>query len=279
MKRIVKEYIWREMEEFEEMDMKYKEMKWHPDFSFYDITPEDKFVFSIDIADGAGKDYSVINIFRVEAMSIAAIRRIRRDRVEQEDGFFRLVQVGMFRSNKAGAEDLSKIASILLFKVFSPDNVRVALEMNFKGDYFVEKLSKHPDFYEDIFLHTKHNEKTKHFSLGIKIHAHNKMFFCREFRKLVVEKRIVLNEQLTFEEMNDFGINNRGTYSSQSGHDDIAMTCVFLVPFIASDSFTDFVEEVYDNVEDKYKDLIQKRLSEVDNEQGLDSISFLKQIL
>jgi hypothetical protein len=280
MKKIVKEYIWQEIDVFEDEDINYKDLKWHPKFSFYDVKPDDKFVFSIDIADGAGRDYSVINIFRVEKLSKAAIRKVRRDRLVNEASFFRLVQIGMFRSNKAGAEELSKITGILIFKVFGADRVRAALEMNFKGDYFIEKISKYQDYYEDIFLHTKHNENHKHLSLGIKLHKHNKMFFCREFRKLVMEKRIVLNEQITFEEMNDFGINSRGTYSSQSSHDDVAMTCVNLVPFSSSDSFEGIVEEVYDDLEESFKTLIQNRLAESGNDKGdNDSLSYLKDLL
>ena len=94
-----------------------------------------------------------------------------------------------------------------------------------------------------------------------------------------MEKRIVLNEQITFEEMNDFGINNKGTYSSQSGHDDVAMTCVNLVPLLQSDTFSDIIEEVYDLLDNDYKDLIQKKLAEVDSEKDDNAFTFLKSIL
>jgi hypothetical protein len=161
----------------------------------------------------------------------------------------------------------------------SVEAVRIALEMNFKGDLFVEKLSKNDDFYEEIFLYTKHNEKTNHYSLGIKIHKHNKIFFCREFRKLILEKRIVLNEHHTFDEMNDFGINNKGTYSSQSGHDDIAMTSVNTVPFILSDTFAEVVEEIHDLIEPKIRSEIQKKLSESEVKKEDISLSYLKEYL
>src|SRR5690606_25507743 len=132
---------------------------WNPSFSLYDI-PDSKFVFSIDIADGAGKDYSIINIFIIEAMSKAAIRKMSTDRIVDEASFFRLKQVGLFRSNKAGVDELAKICDILLFKVFNPDNVRISLEMNFKGDLFVEKISNNSEYYEEILLHTRHSIKT-----------------------------------------------------------------------------------------------------------------------
>ena len=280
MKKTVKDYVWKEIDDFEYSDIDYKDLKWHPNFNPAHIDKlRERFVFTIDIADGAGKDYSVINIFKVQPMSKASIRKLKRERIENESGMFRLVQVGLFRSNKYGAEELAKVCEVLLFEVFGADITRVSLEMNFKGDFFVEKISKNEEFYEDIFLHTKHNEKTKHMSLGVKIHKHNKMFFCREFRKLVLEKRIVLNEKLTFDEMNDFGINSRGTYSSQSGHDDIAMTSINTVPLITSDMFSEIIEDLFDSIDIDQKTVIQRKLEEVDLKKDDDSYSFIKDLL
>lgn len=276
MKKMNKKYKWRAITDFEDTDLDYSNLLWHPKFSLYDIDKErDRFVFSIDIADGAGQDYSIINIFKVAPLSKAAIRKLRSDRIEDESSLFRLVQVGVYRCNKTGAEDLAKICEILTFEVLNPDIVRIALEVNFKGDVFIGKLSSNPEYYEDIFLHTKHNTRQKFNSIGIKLHKHNKMFYCREFRKLVLEKRIVLNEQATFEEMNDFGINNRGVYSSQSGHDDLAMTSVNLVPMITSYSFSELIEDIYENMEQDIKNIIQEKLANIESSSADSSIAFL----
>ena len=280
MKKCSRKYEWVELEDFEEADMNYLDLKWHPNFRIDHIDKKkDRFAFSVDIADGAGKDHSIINIFKLEPMSKASIRTLKRERVEDESGMFRLTQVGLYRSNKAGADELAKICEILVFKIFGADIVKVGLEMNFKGDYFIEKFSKHEDFFEDIFLHTKHNAKSHKFSIGIKIGQHNKMFFCREFRKLVMDKRVVLNEELTFDEMNDFGVNSRGSYSSQSGHDDIAMTCVNLVPFMMSQTFYEQIEELYDSLDEKLKELIQFKLSQIDTKNDTTPISYLTDLL
>lgn len=279
MKKTVKAYTWRQIECFEYADIDYSNLKWHPNFN--PCTPldtGDRFALSVDIADGAGRDFSVINIFKVLPMSLSSIRRLRRDRVEDETSSMRLVQIGVFRSNKAGADELSKIAEVLIFKLLGHDLTRVALEMNFKGDYFIEKISKNPEYYDQIFLHTRHNDRSQRTSLGIKLHKHNKMFFCREFRKLVMEKRIVLNEQVTFDEMNDFGINPNGTYSSQSGHDDVAMTCVNLVPYVLSEYFAETVEDIYENLSPILKTEMQKKLNESDTREDT-SLSYLKDFL
>lgn len=266
------EYKWLQLDDFEYADIDYTGMKWHPKFNPDQISTDDRFVLTVDIADGVGKDFSVINIFQLIPMSLASIRRMRRERVDNESSFFRLKQIGIFRSNKAGAEELSKICEILLFDVLPTDNTRVVLEMNFKGDFFVEKLSKNEKFYEELFLHTHHSEKAKFVSLGIKNHTYNKIFNCREFRKLILEKRITLDEEETFKELSDFGINNKGTYSSQSGHDDIAMTAVNLVHLTFTDTYAEMVEEMYDQVSEKVKAAIQKKLGESDTNRSDESL-------
>jgi hypothetical protein len=266
-----KKYHWIQLDDFEYADIDYSNLLWHPEFD-PDGIDDSKFVLSVDIADGVGKDYSVINIFQIQPLSIPSIRGIRRERVENETSFFRLVQVGIFRSNKAGAEELSKICEILMFNFLPTDNTRIVLEMNFKGDFFVEKMTKNEKFYEELFLHTKHSEKAKYVSLGIKNHVYNKIFNCREFRKLVLEKRIVLDEEETFKELSDFGINNKGTYSSQSGHDDIAMTAVNLIHFIFSESFGEMVEEMYESLSEKTKIAIQKKMGETEVSRSDDSL-------
>jgi hypothetical protein len=266
-----KTYEWVQIEDFEYADIDYSCLLWNPKFNV-DDSDDKRFVLSIDIADGVGKDYSVINIFQIEPLSLASARKIRRERIENETSFFRLTQVGIYRSNKAGAEELSRICEILLFDVLPTDNTRVVLEMNFKGDFFVEKLSKNEKFYEELFLHTHHSEKAKFVSLGIKNHTYNKIFNCREFRKLIMEKRIVLDEEETFKELSDFGINNKGTYSSQSGHDDIAMTAVNLIHFVFAEAFGEIVEDMYENISEKMKNAIQKKMNESDVNRNDDSL-------
>jgi len=79
------------------------------------------------------------------------------------------------------------------------------------------------------------------------------MQFCRDLRKLILEKRVVITEEKSYEEMSSFGINNKGTYSSQSGNDDVAMTIVYTSAFINSDDYSFVVEEIVDSSSDNFK--------------------------
>lgn len=269
--KIKKRYVWREIEAFEDEDVAYKDLKWHPNFDIDNISEDDRFFFTVDIGDGIGRDHSVINIFKIQEMSRASMRRLRKDRAEDERAFFRLVQIGIFRSNKTSVEDLARIGDILFYSLFRPEAITVAVEINFKGDLFIEKLKKNEQFFEEMFLHTKHSEKNPYSSLGVKLHKHNKMQFCRELRKLILEKRVIITEEKSFEELGAFGINSKGTYSSQSGHDDIAMTIVYTAPFVVSDDFSFMIEEVVDKSTENFR---KEMYSILESEKNSDPSNF-----
>jgi hypothetical protein len=271
LKKFTRKYAWKEIGEMEEEEVPYKDLKWHPDFDPENIDPNDKFFIPIDISDGIGRDYSVINIFKIQEMSVASIRRLKKDRAEDERAFFRLVQVGMFRSNKTSVEDLARVGEVLFYNIFKPENLTVAVEMNFKGDYFVERLKRNEQFFEEMFLHTKHNEKSPYNSLGVKLHKHNKMQFCRDLRKLVSEKRVILTEEKSYQELSAFGINSKGSYSCQSGNDDIAMTIVYTAPFIVSNDFSYMIEEIVDLASARFKRAMYGILEE---ERGAEKANF-----
>lgn len=177
-----------------------------------------------------------------------------------------LLQVGMFRSNKAGVEDLQPILETLLYEIFGEDIVKIVLEMDFKGNLLFERMSNHPKFYDDMFIHTKHSENAKRAMPGVKLNQKNKYEFCMEFRRLIRSGRIIPCEKTTFNELMSFGLDKKGSYSSQIGHDDIAMSMVNLVPFFTSEQYFEIVESIYDSLDDKYKTLISNKLMSTKDE-------------
>jgi hypothetical protein len=139
------------------------------------------------------------------------------------------------------------------------------------------RFKKNEEFYDEIFLHTRHSEKVKYASMGVKLHKHNKMQFCRDLRKLIIEKRVILTEENTFNEMSAFGINNKGSYSSQSGYDDIAMTTVYCSTFIAADEFSYVVEELVDNAPEWFKEEVFTAIEKADD--GDNNYSIMKDFM
>jgi hypothetical protein len=137
----------------------------------------------------------------------------------------------------------------------------VAIEMNFKGELLYEKLISDDDFYDEMFLFTKHSEGARAMKPGIKYNEKNKMKYCELLRSLIREGKILVNDKKwTIPELFTFGLNNRGTYSSQTGHDDVAMTLVNLPALFDGYDFNQMVGDLFDELESDYKDLIVNKL-------------------
>jgi hypothetical protein len=273
MKRVSKEFVCKETDAFLDYPDLNNNLKWLPSFDPGDEENHDKiFTLVVDIGDGVGRDYSVINIFELTPQSIVNVRKTRD--WSDETSFFRLNQVGMFRSNVHSVEELAKVLELLVFNLFNFDRVKVVLEINFKGNIIHERLSRHREFYPEIFLYTKHSVANDQLKLGVKIHKDNRETFCRELRNLVKNKKIVVNERRTFDELSSFGINSVGRYESQLAHDDVAMTCVNLVTLFDSSDFYEMVEEIYDKSPEIYKSAVETRMSEGDKVEDDFLLSF-----
>ena len=263
MKRTSQEFICKETDPFLDYPDLNNNLKWLPSFDPGDTqNNESSFVLAVDVGDGVGRDFSVINIFQLIPQSIVGVRKTR-DFID-ETSFFRLNQIGLFRSNVNSVEEMSKVLEILVFDLFNFDKCKIVLEINFKGNIVFEKLSKNREFYPEIFLYTKQSIANDSLKLGVKIQKDNRETYCRELRTLVRDKKIVLNEVKTFAELSSFGINSVGRYESQLAHDDVAMTCVNLVALFESIDYYEMVEEIYDKSSEIYKSAVEKRMGQGD---------------
>lgn len=262
------EYSWREITNLHYADVNYENLIWHPKFDLDKANlPGKKFVFSVDLSSGAKGDFTVINIFKVTPLPKVVIEKM--EEFEDEADFFGLIQIGVFRDNEIKLEDITRFLQILCSEVFQVDRVKIALEMNYKGELVYDKLSQREDFYDEMFLFTKHTESARVLKPGIKYNEKNKMKYCELLRSLMRRDRIMVNDKKwTIPELFTFGLNNSGTYSSQSGHDDVAMTLVNLPGLFDGYYFNQIVGEVFDELEDNaYKDMIIKKLeSDFSNE-------------
>jgi hypothetical protein len=264
LKRIKKnetEYEWKEISELHNNNINYENFRWHPKFDIDRCNePGKKFVLSIDLSGGGKGDFTVINIFKVTPLPKAIINS--KEEFEDESDFFGLIQIGVFRDNEIKLEDVVKLLQVLCENVFTVDRVKIALEMNFKGELLYDKLISRDNFFDEMFLFTKHSESARSLKPGIKYNEKNKMKYCELLRSLIRENRILVNEKKwTIPELFTFGLNNRGTYSSQSGHDDVAMTLVNLPGLMDGYDFNHLVGEVFDEMEEsEYKDIIIRKL-------------------
>lgn len=264
------EYQWKELSSLHYADVNYENLLWHPKFDLDKANyPGKKFVLSVDLSSGAKGDFTVINIFKVTPLPKSVIEKM--EEYDDESDFFGLVQVGVFRDNEIKLEDFTKLLQILCSEIFEVDRVKIALEMNYKGELVYDKLSQRDDFYDEMFLFTKHTESARVLKPGIKYNEKNKMKYCELLRSLIRRDKVLVNEKKwTIPELFTFGLNNSGTYSSQSGHDDVAMTLVNLPGLFDGYDFNQIVGEVFDELEESsYKDMIIKKLeSGFNSEEG-----------
>jgi hypothetical protein len=258
LNRISKKYVYKEHDAFFSDPEFYKDVTWHPDFDPASVEKGEKFVLAVDIGDGVGRDFSIINIFKMEPQSKAMIRKVRDWR--DETGFFRLRQVGLFRSNTVSVEDLSRVLETLMFEVFESEDVKTVMEINFKGNLVFERVGRNRNFFPETFLHTKHSISAPILKPGVKMQKDNKEIFCRELRGLVSMKKILITEERTVVELASFGINSTGSYSSQIGNDDVAMSCVNMVSLFDTTDFYDMVEDIYDGIDETVKREIDKTI-------------------
>ena len=260
MKRTCKEYKWVELDPFLDYPELNTALKWHPDFEPDREFDEkaDKFVMSVDLGDGVGRDYSVINIFKLEPKSPSKTRSTKD--WADESASFKLKQVGMFRSNAHSVEEVSKVLEILTFELFHYESVKIVLEINFKGHAIIDRISKNRDYYPEIFLHTKHSVANDQLKIGVKLQKENRESYFREMRNLAKDRKIVVNEVRSFEELSAFGVNNIGRYESQIAHDDVALSIVNMVAFFDSTDFFEMVEDIYDTISPENKKAIEKRM-------------------
>ena len=267
------EYEWKEVEAFEDLGIRYANFKWHPKFDPNSLEQSGrKFVLSIDLAGGGGGDFTVMNVFKVVPLPKKVIEDL--DDFEDESDFFGLLQVGVYRDNEVQIEDFKKLVESTIVDIFEPDRVKILLELNYKGELLMDKLLNNDSITEEIFVYTKHSETARIKKPGIKYSGNNKLKYCESLRQIIRTNRVIINEKKwTIAELFSFGMNGRGTYSSQSGHDDVAMTLVNLSALFESSDFNDLIEDLYDEIDSTYRRMIEIK---VDGENGAQGDSKMK---
>ena len=255
-------FIFHELSPFESSPLDYTNLIWHPKFDPTSILEKDthKFYVVIDTAGGGGGDYSVVNIFKISPMPSNVIKN--KKFFEDESDFFCLLQVGIFRSNVVQIEELKVFLETLVTHVLGADNTRIVIEMDYKGEMLMDKLLDAEDFYDEMFVYTKHSDASTKLKPGVKLTSRNKEKYCYDLKINTRSYKIIPSEKNTIHELANFGMNSSGSFTSQIGKDDIAMTLVDLNCIFENSDFQDTVSDLYDMLPEKFKKLIEERLGE-----------------
>ena len=264
------EFEHQEIPEFDEAEIDYSGLLWLPNFNLDEIEEDYNYwVFSVDIAEGVGGDYSVINIFQVKMLEEKDWLSVTTPGSFVD--FFSISQVGRFRSNEHTIEEFAKSLYILAFDLFFSENVKLIIEWNMFGGELLKRMEtvfpQRNDFDEESVVKFKHRIDAKTKQFGLKVKSDNKPIFCQNFKKYISQNKIQIFDKETVKESSTFGKLPNGSYAGQLGNDDLIMTCINSSEFFTTLDFSDFVEEIYDKVDVSIQNKIEKIL-EKDSKGG-----------
>ena len=260
----------KEIPEFDDAEIDYSGLLWQPSFNLDEIEEDYNYwVFSVDIAEGTGGDYSVINIFQIQMLDQSDWKNVTTPGSFID--FFGIRQVGRFRSNEHTIEEFAKTLYILAFDLFYSENVKLIIEWNMFGGELIKRMEtvfpQRNDFDEESVVKFKHRVDAKTKSFGLKVKKDNKPIFCQNFKKYISQNKIQIFDKDTVKESSTFGKLPNGSYAGQLGNDDLIMTCINSSEFFTTLDFSDFVEEIYDVIDPSIQNLIEEIL-EKDSKGG-----------
>lgn len=246
-------YKFLEMPVLADYMLDYEGLLWHQDFELESIKNKSSYFFnSIDLAEGVGRDFTVMQIFQIIPKDESEIKLLTNERFELYK-FFKFKQVGVFRRNDLPLDEFCKICYVLFFsgKFFDIDRVKVVLEWNTYGSFYVEKIKNlfgGEDYDESIFVRSFHRKGARARKIGIKVDKENKPRNCVELKSRISKKDIEISDPMTISELGFFSRNKKGSYEAVTGHDDTVMPCVNLMETYRGIEYQDTISEVFDTL-------------------------------
>jgi hypothetical protein len=279
-------YEWEELSEFErKIKFSYKDLIWIDDDDVYIPLrrKEYRFVISVDISEGLGQDYSVINIFKLNSKTKDTIESQKNSYKSLVD-FFRLEQVGIYRSNLVSVKQLAELLYLLVFEYLNPENCKVVLELNNYGNTLLAEMPQvfdgNNNYGSSVFVRYKHRADSNEEKIGLKV-GENKNLLVKDYQDLMTSKSFYINNEDTIREITTFvkHTTNAGNikYAADVGHDDTVMTIVNTTSFFGKNEFKEMCEDWMSRHMDKsMTNYINDCLKNVDYVEGVDYGQVLK---
>jgi hypothetical protein len=247
-----KNYEWQEIDKMETLlNFSYQDLKWidDPDIFSQERRKLVKGIISIDISEGLGQDYSVMNIFKISPKSIDTVEAFSTDYKNLSD-FFCLEQIGLFRSNVISVKQLAELFYVLAFEFFDPDNFRVVLEINTYGNEFLAHLPHvfdgNNNYGSNIFFRYKHKSDAIEEKVGLKL-GDNKNLLVKDYQDNMNKKNIIINNEDNIREITTFVKHTTAfgntRYAADIGNDDIVMTVVNSSSVFQKHPYREIVED------------------------------------
>ena len=281
-----KNYIFEEISEFDKkIKFSYSDLKFVDDYELFIPLKrkEYKVVISVDISEGLGQDYSVINIFRINNKTKEIID-IQKNNYKSLVDFFKLDQIGIFRSNIISIKQLSELLYLICFEYFNPENVKVVLELNNYGNTLLAEMPHvfdgKNDYGSSIFVRYKHRIDSNEEKVGLKV-GENKNLMVKDYQELMYSKGFGINNEDTIREITTFvkHITTAGNtkYAADVGHDDCVMTIVNTTSIFKKNEFKEMIDEwSTKHTEKEMMQFINQCMNNIDFVEGVDYGSFLR---
>lgn len=250
--------------DLDDIDVDYKEeFTWREDFDPDELDdPDNYFVVSIDVAAGNEGDNSIANFFKIEPLEYDDLKYLSKTTNIYD--YFKLKQVGRFKSNIHSIEDFAKVVYTMVIDIMYPENIKMVLEWNTFGGEFLKNMetvfSKRNDFAEEIIVKFKHRVDARSEKLGLRLRSDNKAIYCINFKKLLGQHRFDISCKDNINEGKTFSKMANGSYAAANGTDDLIMTCVNLTEFLNSVDYQEFIEELFDKIPTEIQDYILEHL-------------------
>ena len=281
-----KNYIFEEISEFDKkIKFSYSDLKFVDDYELFIPLKrkEYKVVISVDISEGLGQDYSVINIFRINNKTKEIID-IQKNNYKSLVDFFKLDQIGIFRSNIISIKQLSELLYLICFEYFNPENVKVVLELNNYGNTLLAEMPHvfdgKNDYGSSIFVRYKHRIDSNEEKVGLKV-GENKNLMVKDYQELMYSKGFGINNEDTIREITTIvkHITTAGNtkYAADVGHDDCVMTIVNTTSIFKKNEFKEMIDEwSTKHTEKEMMQFINQCMNNIDYVEGVDYGSFLR---
>lgn len=281
-----KNYVFEEILEFKnKLKFSYEDLKWvDDDEAFMPIRRKEyKYVLSVDISEGLGQDYSIINIFRISEKPIDVIEA-QKHKYKSIADFFRLEQIGIFRNNFVSVKQLAEILYMIAFEYLNPDNVKIVLELNNYGNTLLAEMPHvfdgNNNYGSSVFVRYKHRADATEERVGLKV-GENKNLMVKDYQDLMYSKGFYITNEDNIREITTFvkHVTSAGNirYAADVGHDDTVMTIVNATSIFAKSEFREMVEEWGNkNSPKEFMAYVNECMKQIDYVEGVDYGQVLK---
>lgn len=273
LEKSAKDYVMRDFPALDDLGLDYSYLRWDPAFDEADLRNGTQFVVSVDLAEGVGRDYSVVSLFKVELMPPDKRAKVVSPGSLAE--FYSMRQVAVFRHNGYSVDDVAKIIYTLLTGVVEQENVKMVVEANTYGNELIKALVMlYPnvnDFDESVIVRFKHRTNATGKKPGLRIVAENKKVYCERTRRAVKTHRLVISDRLTVREFEHFSRKRNGTYAAASGNDDLAMTVVNAMAMFDTPDWAEQVSEDFDRLPGEVTEDVEAALDGVERTEDATS--------